>query len=1322
MRRLKYFALAALLVLPVTACDEGTGAVEFVEGVIRGRVSIDGQGEGGIQVALSGTSTASTTTDANGDYQFSGLEGGTYTVTISGAPSDAQFATTSQTAAITQSGQTVTVDFSGQFIRTSSIVGSVTANGTGLGGVAVSLSGDESLSTTTGADGQYTFTGLRAGSYTVSIAGFDPNLYTFATTSQSASVATGQAQVVNFAGQEAETATLTATVTQDGAGLGGVTVEISGPTSQSMVTSGSGQAAFTGLPRGTYAVAISGFDAANVEFPGGTTGTVAIANIGGSGSITFAGQTVARSSIGGRAYKDLNKNGSYDGGTDEAIVGLTVTLSGAASNTTTTGADGTYTFASLAAGSYTVSITNPDPEAYIFDATSVSVTLASSASATANFRAIERRDGSITGQVWFDNGDGLFTSGSGDVPAANFSMTATGPDTKSVTTDANGMYAITDLPLGDYDLSCDDCNATFAPASPFAVTLSSTATSAVVDFVSNAGTGTIAGRLYIDENAENGQFDGPTLEDNLTVEGVTVTLEGPQVGDVQTTTTDANGEYSFGDLPPGVYGVTVDDAAPEIPGNVMFFGNATTSVAIGVGGQASVNWAFRITQQAVQVNTVLGYDQGETGDPVEGVLVDLYPTKVDAENLTNRIGQETTDATGFATFRFARSVDTSPQVGVRDGIVYSVVRTLPDAFHVIQADSVMEVAYPNKDSLHMALDSVDILNTQVTMQFNAMEIDGDTLAGWAAALWIADTTSAAIGGGQTDANGAISFTDAVGVGSLPVTYYMRLSNGQALANGHVFEQTPMPTDTGSVGQWLFFEHKGLVAAGTVVDVGDEAVKYLDFDLIAYMHHERDDSTGVTPLLSSGDDFVNVDNMEISYWEDIAGTVTLMGTQTPTAGTGQVTFNNIPTERMYYLSSRTTVAEQYALDDTIFAVDPAMGYMVDEPDGSDQTATVCPLANGLGCSTFAFKYVNGTVTGVVRAEDGTDANGIKVKIMADPMNIQPKWRHPTTNVVSDFADTTLTVAGGSYGFSFMGEGPFMVQVFDSVTASGDSIWAFLPDRPLAAGANPPPNKSDTIIDVEDANDSDIANFIPTRMDTKVLGVIVNDRDGDNQTLDPNEALGGAVVELWDSAAATMLAEDTTDTSGAFSFSKLREGQYVLQHRTGTPDASQRVLVDISTTTQVVRTQATNVGAGAQNTRTVGSNTPATLPLWDYDESKGNFVEPSHFTFLFANTTARGFVRDAAANPVAGVTVTLRRCDDSTGGSSPPQPGTCTSYAGLVVNAVTTSTGAFTFANIEEGIYEITPNPVTAGYTTSTPVSRLFKLVGTGDIEEGNYVVN
>ena len=190
-----------LIAALTTACGEDV--VPPVEGSISGTVTLEGSPLSGVTVALSGGDSQPTTTGGDGTYRFDKVIEGSYTVTISGFPADAEFETT-MSATISAGSPNATADFAGTYTRTSSVTGTVTVEGMGLGGIMVALTGTESQSATTGDDGGFSFTGLRAGDYTVEMSGWDPDRYVFDETSESFSVGVGAQMMVDFMGTRAE--------------------------------------------------------------------------------------------------------------------------------------------------------------------------------------------------------------------------------------------------------------------------------------------------------------------------------------------------------------------------------------------------------------------------------------------------------------------------------------------------------------------------------------------------------------------------------------------------------------------------------------------------------------------------------------------------------------------------------------------------------------------------------------------------------------------------------------------------------------------------------------------------------------------------------------------------------------------------------------------------------------------------------------------------------------------------------------------------------------------------------------------------------------
>lgn len=568
MKRFKFLALAAALAIPLAACDEGSQSTVVIEGSVVGVVSIEGVGQTGVTVTLS--SGGSTTTDASGAYSFSGVKAGSYTVSITFQAGDVTFPSTSKGVVIQSAGETVTANFDGQYVRTSAISGVVSAGGAGLAGVQVTLGGTESGSATTDASGGYSFTGLRMGAYTVTISGFDANKYSFNSTSQSATLGSGASAALNFAGSENATGVVNATVTIDGAARSGVTLTLS--TGDTEVTNSAGRASFSGLAKGTYGVTVTNPDSKNIDFEN-LSQNATIAEIGGSADVTFVGTTIA----------DAGISGTISNTDDGPYADFAVSLSNG--DETTTDADGMYAFTGLESGSYTVTITNPDPANLIFDRTSVTVNVSNPNSVyVENFTSMYRADNSVAGRVWFDiTADGEFTSA--DEPAAGFEMTATSAAlgmSIEAETDVDGKYIFDGLRSGSWVISCVSCPAemggriwTWTADTTVELAEGSDLTANFLG-VTAGYTNDMVGNLGIQtaDASESGAW---------AFAGVDITVVGPMIpgaGDppTATTTTDADGLFSFEGLAPGNYNVTID--VTDLPAGISLAGPATVTVNV----------------------------------------------------------------------------------------------------------------------------------------------------------------------------------------------------------------------------------------------------------------------------------------------------------------------------------------------------------------------------------------------------------------------------------------------------------------------------------------------------------------------------------------------------------------------------------------------------------------------------------------------------------------------------------------------------------------------------------------------------------------------
>lgn len=1027
------------------------------------------------------------------------------------------------------------------------------------------------------------------------------------------------------------------------------------------------------------------------------------------------------------------------------VSGVSVALSSGA--TTTTDGSGAYSFADVAAGAYTITISGFAADA-TFSSTSKAATIVTTGQvATVNFDGAYVRTAAILGSV---------AAGGKNLSGVTVTL-----GSSSTQTDANGNYSFSGLRAGTYTLTVSGFNASqYAFATSTQNVTLGVGESKVVKFDGQLlATATVSGTLFIDGNGNKAMDVG---ESALMVAGIQIALERA-VGDTIYTLTDANGKYSFADLEEGTYKIVFNAADTNIPGMVAASGDTRFLASVTASSTATVNWPFTVTKQTVKVYAYLGTDACNGAGPcsttakpgiapIKGATMSLYDTELNATNATatGRIGTGTTDAGGLITFRFNRSADLGPGGNV-DRLVYARSTGLP-AGHTINGETIIEIQYPAGDSLTMAPDSIDATLGTVIIGFKADEIDADPAPGWNVALKSnKDSTSAVTAHTVSATNGMVyySMTPAASIlaggdGVYPDTFWVRLSTAQTANNGHAFSTTIAGDEGSKAGRYARYIWNGTTPASDTIMIGTETITYKDADIIYRAHHETDDSTGVTPTYTLGDDVAEVGNIAVKILNAdntvAKASAVLTAAGAPASiGAGSDRKYNLATGKTYKAIASSSWAKLKVLtaDTVTFTL-----------DGGNQVDTLDVLKGGAGASTFAYKMDNGTVTGTLVARDGTAASGIKVRVMAGPGNIQGT------------KDTTVvTNAGGVFTTNAnLREGPYTITAADS-TASAGLVWAFgtkltTTTAPVAGSGVSNTDAHTGLRDVEGNASVKTANFLPDRMDTRIQGLIANDRDADENTIDPDEALAGATVNLYKDNSGTptvsadsLVATTTTDASGAFSFAQLKEGRYIVKPVAGTPAGVSAVILRGLTNgdTAIVVTAAAAAVAGTGNPdatlfpgaagRTVGitsgftttATTGIILPAWNYANSTYNLKflasahSQPHFTFLYANGTATGIVTKTAV-AVSGMTMSAVKCSAATGFTSPPTipigGGTCTP-TGSAMNTSTDATGKFSFSGLQEGVWLITANPATAGL--ADPVTTgLFVILGRDDVETGNFV--
>ncbi len=353
--------------------------------------------------------------------------------------------------------------------------------------------------------------------------------------------------------------------------------------------------------------------------------------------------TTGRGIIGDTIFFDANSNGVPDPG--EGIPGVKVTVSdGTNTYVTYTDANGNWYVGDLPVGTYTVTVdpttlpgggsglTNTiDPDGGTANQSSVtlSATMLVDLKQDFGYTGTNPLTNSIGDTVWLDaDRNGSQGAGEPGIPGVTVQLTYYGTDGVAgggddvvylTTTDENGHYLFENLPDGNYSVttvlaqntgtggalaglstSYDKDGTTSTPDGTTPVTLAS-GDQLDVDFGyspsdGSGDNGVIGDTIFFDANGNGVPDPGEGLP------GVKVTLDGSTV-----TYTDANGNYSFGNLAAGNHTVVVDTTT--LPGGGTSFTN-TVDPDGGIANQSTVNLA---TNSSVNLEQDFGYQSTMTG-------------------------------------------------------------------------------------------------------------------------------------------------------------------------------------------------------------------------------------------------------------------------------------------------------------------------------------------------------------------------------------------------------------------------------------------------------------------------------------------------------------------------------------------------------------------------------------------------------------------------------------------------------------------------------------------------------------------------------------
>ena len=766
------------LELDESAIKNFTGRALRTAGVM-GYVTVEGAPLPGIDVTLtkgvgtSGEIVGAMATGETGGYTFGPLLAGAYQVSIAGYADEHDFAAGDMQGTAVMTDSTATVNFAATINRTAMVSGRVTIAGDPMKDVTVTLTGDhapDDNSRMTGDYGMYEFDDLRKGDYTLTISGYDAVDYEFEPTRESFALELGGEETKNFTGKALRTATVMGSVTVEDAPLPGIGVTLikvvsatSGEIVGAMPTGADGGYTFGPLLAGAYQVRIAGYDDEH-DFAAGDMQVTAVMT-DSTATVNFAATIIRTASVSGMV--------TIDG---DAMANVTVTLTGDHApddNSRMTDDDGSYSFGELRKGAYTVTMTNPDDNAYSFPAVATPVNLGVGQEQPGiSFAGTRLKRASISGQVHAD----------GD-PVANVTVMLSGHADGEDVTDDNGEYNFPGLAVGSYTVTISGwAEAAYifdAPASDAEIVNNDDFE--IVDFAGeHTMTAKIGGMLFLDEvDPDRMHTDGEPVLDLTNeiaalqaagllpeiVTGLPLTLLGPNLGESTLIFANADGTYEFPGLQAGSYAISVsfdeelDEAGTTVEGLLAragyeYTGLSLIDVAVEAGEpNKDNNLPFKITKQTINVSAVMGTPDAPTETIVPGVVLALYPTAEDADKGENALGTKTTGENGVATFDFLREDDDGPGGEDNDHLVFAKVTDTGDDDLAFSDNEDIEIQYAATDRVSNALAAARLVNIKVNFQWEVMsnadaEDGNEPLGGW-----VADNEM-----GETDASGLATYS------------------------------------------------------------------------------------------------------------------------------------------------------------------------------------------------------------------------------------------------------------------------------------------------------------------------------------------------------------------------------------------------------------------------------------------------------------------------------------------------------------------------------------------------------------------------------------
>ena len=580
------------------------GASGTINGVVTKADGITPVGSG-VTVALSGSTFATTTTDPVGRYSFTFVPLGSFT--IDATDSNGNHGRTSGNLYAT--GQTVGANVA--FLGRGTVSGAVTdSSGVAAPNAAITLTSSSvfggKFQATADSNGKYSIAGVFVGPYVVTaqdtigrVGGQTNGSITSDGQTVTSNITLGAAGTISGTVYQSDGVTVVA----------GAQVSVN-PFGLTTTTDANGYYEFDILPVGTYQIAVT--NPANGD-QGAASGT-----IGSQDQIVTVNVTL--NGVGQVAVTVIDGGGNLIAG---AQLVLTSTTQFGGTQSGVTQSNGTFTFAQVLAGTFSVTASNPATQLSGKNTGSVS------ANGTAAVTVQLQPAGSIQGIVYAPDGV---------TPVAGIQLALQGEVSPTTVSAGDGTYQFSTVPTGTYAVEALDSYGNVRAAASNIVL--STQGQVVTQNLTLIGVGTVIGQI--------------TNPDGSPAIGVGITLSTLAYGYNRSfnTQSDVNGNYSVSDIPVGNFTVSALLQSPT-----LLLGGSTTGQMPSNGAQVTANIQLAATSFPVNLNSPSYlYDgnnfpwdvaaNGTIADGFEYTFDGDFSANKGAMNLYVTLGNSTTAFTG----------------------------------------------------------------------------------------------------------------------------------------------------------------------------------------------------------------------------------------------------------------------------------------------------------------------------------------------------------------------------------------------------------------------------------------------------------------------------------------------------------------------------------------------------------------------------------------------------------------------------------------------------------------------------------------------------